>query len=296
MNDITFFCQRVGFRPNVTAVFTDAMRALSDLHEDKALTAAAEAFLADPAMHARDAAATLPSLAERIGSSPYTLNALFIMKVFLLGKEPYVARVGEEVFWDTAADLVCKTDECIASDGAVGTFDLSWFHLLMRGTILALGRLQYHTVPFRMESYEGHGLTIKRGDPVINIHIPSSGKLTAEACFDSYRRAYRHFKPEFSGEVLPFVCHSWLLYKRNGEFFPAGSNLARFMTDFEILDSYPDDSHDVWRVFGKRYTDYSALPRNNRLQSALADFLQAGNSLGHGYGFFAHDGMDIVRP
>ena len=295
MNDIAFFCQRVGFRTEVTAVFTDAMRALAAIGEERTLHAAVCAYLENPNMKAADAAAPLAAVAERLGLSPYTLNALFIMKVYLLGKDAYIARYSEEIFWDTAADLVCKTDECIASDDAVGTFDLSWFHLLMRGTIVALGRLQYHTVPFRMERYEGHGLTLSKGDPVINIHIPSSGKLTEEMCHDSYRRAYTHFKPQFSGEVLPFVCHSWLLYKRNEEFFPAGSNIARFATDFEILDSYPDDSHDVWRVFGKRYTDYTCLPRSTRLQSALADFLQAGNSLGHGYGFFAHNGKELLR-
>ncbi len=295
MDNIPGFCQRVGFPDEHTAVFCEAERALAAAGGEQALIRAARAFLEDPKKRATDAAAELPAWAERIGVSPYTLNALFIMRVYLEGKAEYIARVGEEIFWDTAADLVCKTAECVASDGAVGTFDLPWFQYLMRGEIVALGRLQYHTVPFRMDSYEGHGLTLKKGDPVINIHIPSSGKLTEDACFDSYRRAYRYFKPKFEGDILPFVCHSWLLYKRNDEFFPEGSNLARFATDFEILDSYPDDSHDVWRIFGKRYTDFSQLPRQTRLQSALADFLAAGNSLGHGYGFFAHNGESIVR-
>lgn len=295
MQELLSFAERLGFPKEHLTVFKNTCEALGRVGGEEAMIKAAHAFLSDKKMKAADAAAALPAWAERIGASPYTLNALFILSVYLLDRENYIARYGEEIFLTTAADLVCKTAECVASDDAVGTFDLSWFHYLMRGEILGLGRLQYHIVPFRMESYEGHGLTLKKGDPVINIHIPSSGKLTEEMCFDSYRRAYRHFRPSFEGDILPFVCHSWLLYKRNDEFFPEGSNLSRFATDFEILDSYPDDSHDVWRIFGKRYTDYSALPRQTRLQSALADFLAAGNSLGHGYGFFAHDGESIVR-
>lgn len=295
MKELLSFAETLGFPAEHLAVFEDAYAALRGAGGERALTAAAETFLADKKQKAADAAAPLPAWAERIGVSPYTLNALFILKVFLLDRESYIARYNEEIFLTTAKDLVCKTAECVASDDAVGTFDLSWFHYLMRGEIVGLGRLQYHIVPFRMESYEGHGLTLRKGDPVINIHIPSSGKLTEEMCFDSYRRAFRHFRERFSGDCLPFVCHSWLLYERNNEFFPEGSNLARFATDFEILDSYPDDSHDVWRIFGKRYTDFSQLPRTTRLQSALADFLAAGNSLGHGYGFFAHNGEGIVR-
>lgn len=295
MKELLSFAEELRFPREQCAVLADACRALAAAGGEAAPAEAARAFLADKSMKAADAAKELPAWAERIGVSPYTLNALFILEVFLLGREEYIARYDEEIFRTTAADLVCKTAECIASDDAVGTFDLPWFHLLMRGEIVGLGRLQYHIVPFRMESYEGHGLTLKAGDPVINIHIPSSGKLTEEMCFDSYCRAYRHFKPQFEGEILPFVCHSWLLYKRNSEFFPEGSNLSRFATDFEILDSYPDDSHDVWRIFGRRYTDFSNLPRTTRLQAALADFLAAGNSLGHGYGFFAHNGERIVR-
>ena len=118
MNDIAFFCQRVGFRTEVAAVFTDAMRALAAIGEERTLHAAVCAYLKNPNMKAADAAALLAAVAERLGLSPYTLNALFIMKVYLLGKDAYIARYSEEIFWDTAADLVCKTDECIASDDA----------------------------------------------------------------------------------------------------------------------------------------------------------------------------------
>ena len=273
-----------------TAVYLAAYPAASEVLLDTV-----ERFLADETLDITDAGAPLDACASRIGVSPHTLYGLFVMQAFLSSRERFISRHGEEVYRSTSADVVCKTAECRAYYGVVGIKSLSWYDNLLRGRYVGIGRLQYTVVEFLGKRYEKHGLSLKQGDPVITIHIPSSGPLTEEACHDSYRRAHAYFKARFGKDVLPFVCHSWMLYSRNLEFFPRGGNLERFMEDFELLDEGETNNLNMWRIFGKPYEDYRDLPRKTRLQAALADYLAAGNVMGFGYGIFAHDGERILK-
>ena len=295
MKEILSFCEAVGFCDAYRDAYLDAYRVLSEAGREHVLLAAVDAFLANEELPIVNAAAPLEVLSATCSVPLYTLHGLFVIKAFLMGREAFVARLGEEIYRDTSADILCKTAECVARYDVVGTSSLPWYEGLLRGQTIGIGRLQYRLVKFRPESYERHGLTLKHGDPVVTIHIPSSGPLTAELCLDSYRRAYAHFSSNFSGGVVPFVCHSWMLYERNREFFPDGGNLMRFMGDFEILENTEGDSENLWRIYGKQYDDPSLLPRKTRLQASLADYLTAGNKMGIGYGVFAHDGQKILK-
>jgi len=62
---------------------------------------------------------------------------------------------------------------------------------------------------FDADCYEKCGNTLKRGDTVINFHIPSAGPLTDEKRLDSYKQAYKFFGGK-DGEPMAFVCGSWL--------------------------------------------------------------------------------------
>ena len=230
------------------------------------------------------------------GIHQLTLNALFVILAFIAIRKTYTEKYGEEIYRDTAGDLANKIRECIGVEDVIGITAISWYQLLLREVIFALGRLQFHIVSFPRDVYEANGNVVRRDEPIIKIHIPSSGKLTEELCFDAYRRAYRFFKHHFKSDVIPFMCTSWMLYDRNLEFFPAGGNLARFMSDFDIIENDVNPDHpDLWRIFGKKYTDFAQLPRDNSLRAAMADFLLAGNQMGHGFGIFFHDGEKIVR-
>lgn len=253
-------------------------------------------YFADKSKRAPDVVAALSDIADKAGIHILTLNALFVMRGFLMIRDEYIKKYGEEIYHATAGDLSYKINECIGTDSVIGITAISWSHLLLRETIFMLGRLQFHIVSFPLDLYEANGHTIHKNDPIIKIHIPSAGKLTEELCFDAYRRAYRFFKDQFKDDVIPFMCSSWMLYERNLEFFPEGGNLARFMTDFDIVENHElPENADLWRVFGKRYTDFSELPRDNRLRSAMADYLLAGNSMGYGIGIFFHDGKNIIK-
>ena len=296
MENILSFCHEIPLTEEQSQFFADAYAAICHSGNADALTAAVRDYIADTSKKLVDVTAELVPLADAANIHPYTLNAIFVMLGFMEIREGYVKKYGEEVYRDTVNDLANKIRECTKCEDVVGITAVSWYHLFLREVIFALGRLQFHIVTFPKDDCEVNGRIIKKGDPIIKLHIPSSGKLTEELCFDAYRRAYRFFKDQFDGDVLPFMCSSWMLYERNLEFFPTGGNLVRFMTDYTIIDNTENpENADLWRVFDKKYTDLTKLPRDNSLRAAMADYLLAGNSMGFGLGIFFHDGEKIVR-
>ena len=296
MERIFSFCREVGIPEDHAAFFADAYNALLKSGGAAKLDEAVAAYLADKSKKAPEVAESLAPIASEAGVHQLTLNALFVILAFIGLRDSYVEKYGEEIYRDTAGDLVNKIRECIQVEEVIGITAISWYQLLLREVIFALGRLQFHIFPFPREIYEKNGHVIRKDEPIIKMHIPSSGKLTADLCFDAYRRAYRFFKSHFEGDVLPFMCTSWMLYERNLEFFPEGGNLARFMSDFDIIENGENPDHpDLWRIFGKKYTDFTELPRDNSLRAAMADYLLAGNPMGHGFGVFFHDGENIIK-
>ena len=128
---------------------------------------------------------------------------------------------------------------------------------------------------------------VKVGDPVINLHIPSSGSLLYEDALDSYMQAARFCGKYFAGDVIPFQCETWLLYPRVNQLLPDG-NMRRFTADFDVrmagIDPRQDDR---WRVFHvPNSTPITEYEENTSLQRNLKAWLMEGNNMGIGVGCF----------
>lgn len=284
------FCGRVGLDPECTEALLSAVASLTP-----SLDAAVEQFLANPEQSAAEAAATVADPAEAACISPYTRDAAFALLAFYREKERYIAERGEEIFYASARDLVWKTRECYRRYGVHGTASLPWHGRILRREIVALGRLQFHAVPFDLDGYEGGCLSLKRNDLVVKVHIPSSGRLTEEECLDAYRRAYRYFRPLFRTDILPITCITWMLDPELLEEVPGGG-LAAFASHYHIFKTREDpDNLNFWRIFGKNRDAFDVLPRETRLQAALADRFARGGCMRIGYGIFAHDGEKIIK-
>lgn len=199
------------------------------------------------------------------------------------------------VFDDTMEDLACKVNECHTVCGCYGIMDdaANWYALLFQKSLFKLGRLEYETGITRWDiSLPQAGITASAGNAFLKLHIPSAGPLTRDARIDSYRRAYEQFPQYRRNGVLPILCHSWLLYPKNLEFFPEHLNVTDFLRDFDLIGAEEDpDFHDCWRVFGKFYDGHpETLPRDTSLQRAIADWLIAGHPCGIGLGLILFDG------
>lgn len=240
----------------------------------------------------------LDELAKQSDIHPYTLLMLFQLCCCESLEEKYQQKdLSFEIFKSSLMDLRYKLLECYDVFGIWGNATGTWFERFFNVTRFALGRLQYETIPFRLESYENYGVSLKKDDTVINIHIPSSGPLTAELCMDSYKQAYEFFKNEQRDGLLVLVCLSWLLYPPHFDFLPKKSNILRFMNDFDIIDSYTEEQFvNGWRVFGKYHTLPPAeLPEENSLKRAYKKHLLSSGKTGWGYGVIVLGPDGIVR-
>lgn len=227
----------------------------------------------------------LNQLAQKMGIHPYSMHFMFFMYCSKLLLEKYKkANISEDIFWNSMLDLRCKLLECHNMYGIWGTFVGGWFHGFYTMERFGLGRLQYEYFTFEYDDYTKAGFTVHKGDKVYNIHIPSSGSLNTAERMNSYRKAYEFFKDELEGRPLVLVCHSWLMYQKNEEFFPKTSNIVDFMHDFEIIENMEQDIfEDAWRVFGKECNEaVEKLPVDTSLQRACVNWLKAGNKTGIG--------------
>lgn len=232
----------------------------------------------------------------------YTLYFTFLIiaseKMHLRYKEEGLS---DELFWNTIMDLKYKFDECVDCKGVYGTFVPWWntgFYALTR---FCLGRFQYDMSTFsaKDEYITSAGVKIKKGDKTLGFHIPSSGvPLTDEVRLDSYKKAYEFFK-DYRREdgLMIFECGSWLLYEGHKEFLPEKSNILKFMSDFEIIESEEKDKFDdAWRVFGKYgYKSPKNWPEDTSMRRAFKQRVLSGGKTGHGHGIIVFDGEKIVR-
>ena len=152
----------------------------------------------------------------------------------------------------------------------------------------ALGRMQYEFSEFQGESHTAGGITVKKGDCVLTMHIPSCGPLTKDLREDSYRRAYTFYQKDFPGKPVIFTCSSWLLYPPHDGMLPKSSNVVSFLHDFDPVFSVETDTFDnAWRIYGADGgKPLDQLPQNTSMQRAYANWLRGGHKAGWGYGIF----------
>ena len=128
--------------------------------------------------------------------------------------------------------------------------------------------------------YEGQGISIKKGDFVIDVHIPSGAPLPHKAVLRSYRKAAEHFGTNV------FVCESWMLYPAHSEMLEECPNLMAFFKDYDVVES-AEDRGDLWRIFGAdHHKAPEELPTDTTLRSVYADRLKQGLPVGWGKGIF----------
>ncbi len=203
------------------------------------------------------------------------------------------------IWQNSMEDLRIKALECKKVKGHWGSFVSGWFTGWFDCTRFALGRLQFEVRNHLQSygSYRGHGITLDSPEePVIFVHIPSGSRLPYEEVMDSYKQAYQWYREYHRDGKLVFACHSWLMYDAMPEIAGQNTNTYRFIMDYETVSSHEDPHfEDCWRLFDVPYTgDPSLLPRNGSLRKRYAEYLEAGNLAGVGYGIAIFDGEKIL--
>ncbi|MBE6663125.1 MAG: hypothetical protein E7602_01320 [Ruminococcaceae bacterium] len=225
---------------------------------------------------------------------PYTSGLLIFMCISKHLKELYDEKgISEEIYHNSMLDLRYKLEECKLVKGIVGSFVAWWFPGFFAMTRFALGRLQFELSKYEGEEYTKNGKTLRKGDIVINVHIPrSETPITKEATDDAYAQAAKFFIDQIPNKQVVFVCHSWLLYSETLEVFPKHSNTYRFIHEFDVTwNSYDKEGvyNDAWRLFDMDFTgDINDYPENNSMRRAYKQFLLNGGRTGEGFGIIMY--------
>lgn len=118
--------------------------------------------------------------------------------------------------------------------------ELDWFIWHFRMKLFKIGRLQFNMNGAKFDAPE-YGL--RKGDPVIDMHIPASGPLLKEECVQSVamaREFFAKFYPEYHFDC--FTCSSWLLWEGLSEYLGENSNILKFQKLFDIVETEKRDS------------------------------------------------------
>ncbi len=147
--------------------------------------------------------------------------------------------IPEEILIDTLKDIVrwCETYSDIKGRLYLG--ELHWLKLHLSGQLFKVGRLQYRMAGSEFDIPK-YGL--KKGDSIMEIHIPADGKLSVDECDKSIKMAkdfFQKFFPEYRFKY--FTCHSWLLDSKLREVLPESSNILKFAGLFDVVAE--DDSN-----------------------------------------------------
>ena len=193
------------------------------------------------------------------------------------------------IWYDSMMDLKWKMYECRTVNHIFGHRSLNWNAKWLSAERFTLNRLQFEKIEYYNDDYSSENFNVKKGDPVINIHIPSdvTKKFDRENCEISYELARNFFKNDLPGRPI-LHCSSWLLYPAHSRILPESSNIRRFAEDFEINPSTVKESkNNLWRIFGtdEIYEDVNKYPEETGLQRCYKKFMLEGGVPGVAQGF-----------
>ena len=142
-----------------------------------------------------------------------------------------------------------------------------------------------HRVTLPLDDWE---CRLEKGVMTLQMHIPSGGRMTPEACRDSVTRAKAFFARYFPDEpAVAITCGSWIFSPQLQECLPEDSNLVRFQRELYLVPSAAHGSDGLWFVFLERgLPDFRTWPRRTRVQRAILDYLEQGHFWGGGRMFF----------
>lgn len=234
------------------------------------------------------------ALAAQSGIHKYTAQFLLYLLMLPRLREYYqAAGIPEDIFRQSALDLKYKLAECHLVKGIWGSFVAYWFTGFFAMRLFGFGLLQFRKTFYDTQKhgirYEKDGFLLTPQTPLIDVHIPRTGKhLEHSEVLAEYRRAAEFFRERFGVERTVFFCSSWLLFPANREILKPDSNLARFLDDYEILSFSESDGHpDLWRLFDMDYTgNPDALPADSSLRRGYIRWLKEGRKTGSGVGIF----------
>ncbi len=236
-------------------------------------------------------------------------GAYFWLRNYLEGN--YYFRIGRFEYWLKPWDLshfVCrhrKTGQVLAlagdafkvtPDGFIdGLSDVpdpaqEWVTSLQITDIEAKG---YLISPYGFISQKQVSLSLsewvcvlKKGDFILDMHIPAGGNMTPDQCVSSMRQArefFQTFYPEKSAVAI--VCGSWMLSSLLEKIMPPTSNLVRYLRELYLFPIQWGGANSLGFIFYQEKFDAATALRETSMQRAVLEYMEAGH-VWHNSGMF----------
>ncbi len=284
--------------PDRCAISCAYERIMADEQAGGALLSLIRGYDADTRYIKCEHITVLGEIAKHSGVHLYTV---ILLAVILLSRamRARLLRLGitKRVIALTLMDIKWKMNEGKKLHGVVGSEHFDWYvrHLELR--LVCLGRLQFELRSYEGETITHSGAVIKPGTPVLYVHIPRCGTpLDPKLCNASFKEAGKLFSKLLGVDNIPFICSSWLLYPKNREFLPEGSNIVKFMDRFTLIktENYRKDRNAaIPHLFEvKMNTPTEALPEDTTLRRAYKAHLLEGGRMGVGIGVYLPPAID----
>jgi len=120
---------------------------------------------------------------------------------------------------------------------------------------------------------------LRRGDPLLDMHIPGGGGMTPEAAYDSFAFAFRFFREHFAGRYVPaIICRSWIFNTQFEAMLP-DSNLAALMRKCYLFPCVSSGKDGFYFLFGQDYENPADAPHDTSYRRAMLSVLERGDRL-----------------
>lgn len=233
------------------------------------------------------------SCGKEIGEHEFRMQMVFAYYCFALLEEKYdKAGLPKELYNETVQDFRFRVYECREVYHFNGIFVAWWYWIFCNLSLHKLGTMEFERTVADFD-YDGKGVSVRKGDPIIAIHIPPKFKMSRQTVTEALKESYRFYG--FRGKVA-YQCDSWLLYPDFEDVFVKGGNVSEFRTFFDVFRArHYETFEDCWRLFKVgEIQDLETLPAETRLQRNMLHHLKAGGKTGDGFGVLVFDGEEIL--
>ncbi|MHB8994990.1 MAG: acyltransferase domain-containing protein [Armatimonadota bacterium] len=127
---------------------------------------------------------------------------------------------------------------------------------------------------------------LRKGDHVLEMHIPGGGGFTPEKCRESMEQAVAFFRQYFPEQ--PFVglgCMSWILNPQIGQIYRPDSNMVLWQQEMYLYPIPSSGRDGLHFLFARDDIDPATAPRDTSMRRAFLDWLASGKRLMSGGAF-----------
>jgi len=190
--------------------------------------------------------------------------------------------IDEENLSDLLYDVGRNLDECMERNGSyiIEETIFQWTAKHFTARLFQLGKLQFEALRF----HEDNDL-LRNGDYILNVHIPSGGRMPYNDVCVSYKRAVELFEKLYPDvKFKGFICESWMLSPQLPAILDKSSNLVLFLSDYKLFGT-SDDEEFYNYIFIEKPDDLKKLSESTSLQRAIKTHLLSGGKILSGRGF-----------